>query len=180
MPLHLAVNLEFSEAHLLLHSLINSVDLFGNGLDLGIDIKGFLIFLLAKSNRLLATQYTDKLLVVSDSIQDLSGNLMCASDVLYGLVLLTLLAALLRENCHHSGRVNVFHPHDLERVSSQLLIFTLCEELIEVLDLANNDFRGQLLILEFLHEHRFIEGVCLNHYVIGLLGLNEETFFRYL
>ena len=180
MPLHLAVYLEFSKAQLLLHSLINPVDLFGNSLKLGIDIKGFLIFLLAKSNRSLATQYTDELLVVSDSIQHLSGNLMCACDILYGLILLTFLAALLRKNGHHSGSVNVFHTHDLEGVSSQLLIFTLCEKLIKVLDFANNDLRGHLLILELLYKYRFIESFRLNHDVIGLLCFNEETIFRYL
>ncbi len=118
--------------------------------------------------------------MVSNSIQDLSSNLMRASNVLYSLVLLTFLAALLSEYCHHSGCIDVFHTHNLECLSCQLLIFTLREERIKVLDLANDNLRGQLLILEMLYEHRFIEGICLNHYVVGLLSLNEKAIFGYL
>jgi hypothetical protein len=50
LALHLAVNLEFSQAQLLLYGLIYPIDLFSNSLKLSIDIKGFLIFLLTKSD----------------------------------------------------------------------------------------------------------------------------------
>ncbi len=118
--------------------------------------------------------------MVCNSIQDLSSNLMRASNVLYGLVLLTFLAALLSKYSHHSGCIDVFHTHNLECLSGQLLIFTLREECIKVLDLANDDLRSQFLILEMLYEHRFIEGICLNHYVVRLLSLNKETILGYL
>lgn len=133
------------------------------------------MFLLAESYWCLSTQYGDELFVVSNTVQDLSSDLMRASYILYRLVLLSLLAALLSKNSHHACCVDIFHTYNLESLRGQLLVFWLSEKLIKVFDFANDHFRCQLLILELFNKHRFIESVSFNDNVISLLCFYEKT-----
>ena len=102
---------------------------------------------------------------------------MSTGDILHCFILLPFLAALLCENCHHSRGIDIFHAHNLQCLGGQLLVLGRGKELIEILDFADEDFRGQLFVLEFLHKHRFIESSSFNNDVISFLSLDKEAIF---
>ena len=134
-----------------------------------------MIFLLAQSDGRLAIQYTDKLFVVGDAVKHLSGDRVGTGDILHSFILLTFLAALLCQDCHHSGSVDVLHAHYLQSLRGQLLVLGRGKELIEILNFAYKHFRRQLLVLEFLDKHRFIESPSFNNDVVSFLSLDKEA-----
>lgn len=69
------------------------------------------------------------------AIEDLGGNLMSAGDVLGGLFVLTLLAVLVCQNCHHGGGVGSLKPYRAHQLRGYLLKFLLLEEGVEIADL---------------------------------------------
>jgi hypothetical protein len=69
------------------------------------------------------------------AIEDFRGNLMSAGYVLCGLFMLTLLAVLVSQNCHHGGGVGSLKPNRAHQLRSNLLKLLLLEEGVEIADL---------------------------------------------
>ena len=112
--------------------------------------------------------------MISHAIEDLSGNLMRPCDVLCGLVLLALLAALLGKDGHHIWRVYALHSHGGHHSGGQLGELVLSKELIKMLDVVELDLLSELVASEFLDKNRFVELVRLLHQLKSLLALNQE------
>ena len=155
-----------------------TIDLLLESFNLFNKSDGFGILLLTEYDAGLCVKDVYEFLMRLHAIEDFGGNLMSAGDVLSGLFMLTLLAVLICQNCHHGGSVGSLEPNRAHQLRGNLLKFLLLEEGVEIADLDKLNLDLKLAILELFDQNLLIELLSLEDNLECLFALHDKAVLR--